>query len=406
VSDDVVSSLFAAIDASPNDLPLRLHLAALLASRGDVPGAIRQAAFVLHADPTNTEALEIIGTSSSEPTISSARPLPPEQRSGAKTEEELLAQMAVDLEGVLPPAFVDGHDQIHDIVEVESAEIRFADVGGMTEVKERLEAAFLVPLRNPELIKLYGKSLRGGLLLYGPPGCGKTYIARAVAGEMGANFIAVSLSEILDSFVGANERNIHEIFEVARRNAPCILFFDEVDALGQKRSNLRSSILRGTTTQLLSEMDGMGNSNEGVYILGATNHPWDIDVALRRPGRFDRTVLVLPPDVEGRKIILKNHLEQRPIANIDLGTLALQTEGYSGADLAYVCETAAERALLESARSGSVRMIEMSDLEFAVRDVRPSTGPWFDIARNVTQFSNSDGTYDDLLTYLRAKGMA
>jgi SpoVK/Ycf46/Vps4 family AAA+-type ATPase len=383
-----------------------LHLAALLASRGDAPEAIRHAARVLQSDPTNAEALAIIASSSSKQSGVVSEPLPPERISGAKSDADMLAQMAVDLEGVLPPAFIEGDEQSHEIVDVEPADIRFADVGGMSEVKERLEAAFLTPLRNPELVKLYGKSMRGGLLLYGPPGCGKTFIARAVAGEMGAKFIAVSLAEILDSFVGANERNIHEIFEVARRSAPCVLFLDEIDALGQKRSNLRSSILRGTTTQLLSEMDGVANANEGVYVLAATNHPWDIDVALRRPGRFDRTVLVLPPDVDARKVILRYHLQDRPVANIDLGRLAKDTEGYSGADLAYVCETAAERALLESARSGTVRMIEMSDLEVATRDVRPSTGPWFDIARNVTQFANSDGTYDDLLAYLRTKGMA
>jgi SpoVK/Ycf46/Vps4 family AAA+-type ATPase len=404
VSDELVKSLLAAVDASPEDLPLRLHLAALLASRGDRPEAIRHAARVLQTDPTNTEALAIIASSSSQQSSVAGEPLPPERTTSS--EADLLAQMAVDLEGVLPPAFIEGDDQSHDIVDVEPADVRFADVGGMTEVKERLEAAFLAPLRNPELVKLYGKSLRGGLLLYGPPGCGKTFIARAVAGEMGARFIAVSLAEVLDAYVGANERNIHEIFEVARRSAPCVLFLDEVDALGQKRSNLRSSILRGTTSQLLAEMDGVDNANDGVYVLGATNHPWDIDVALRRPGRFDRTVLVLPPDADARKVILRYHLQDRPVANIDLGKLAKDTEGYSGADLAYICETAAERALLDSARSGTVRLIEMSDLEAAVRDVRPSTGPWFDIARNVTQFSNSDGTYDDLLAYLRTKGLA
>lgn len=406
MSDELAKSLLAAVETSPDDLPLRLHLATFLASRGEVYEAIRHAARVLQSDPMNTEALKIIASSSSDKGGVVSEPLPPENSNPARSETDLLAQMAVDLEGVLPPAFVDGDVQTHEIVDVEPADVRFADVGGMTEVKERLEASFLAPLRNPELVKLYGKSLRGGLLLYGPPGCGKTFIARAVAGEMGARFIAVSLAEVLDSFVGANERNIHEIFEGARRSAPCVLFFDEVDALGQKRSNLRSSILRGTTTQLLAEMDGVDNTNNGVYVLGATNHPWDIDVALRRPGRFDRTVLVLPPDVDARRVILRYHLQERPIANIDLGKLAADTEGYSGADLAFICETAAERALLDSARSGTVRMIEMSDLEVAVRDVRPSTGPWFDIARNVTQFSNSDGTYDDLLAYLRIKGMA
>jgi len=406
VSDELVQSLLAAVDAAPDDVPLRLHLAALLASRGDFPDAIRHAASVLQTDPANADALVLIATSSNRHSGAANESLLPEQESTTNSETDLLAQMAVDLEGVLPPTFIDGDDQLHEIVEVEPAHIRFTDVGGMKEVKERLEAAFLAPLRNPELVKLYGKSLRGGLLLYGPPGCGKTFIARAVAGEMGARFIAVSLAEILDSFVGANERNIHEIFEVARRSAPCVLFLDEVDALGQKRSNLRCSILRGTTTQLLAEMDGVDNANDGVYVLGATNHPWDIDVALRRPGRFDRTLLVLPPDADARKVILRYHLQERPVANIDLGKLAKDTEGYSGADLAYICETAAERALLDSARSGTVRLIEMNDLQAAVRDVRPSTGLWFDIARNVTQFSNSDGTYDDLLAYLRTKGLA
>ena len=125
----------------------------------------------------------------------------------------------------------------------------------MTQVKERLEAAFLAPMRNPELRKLYGKSLRGGLLLYGPPGCGKTFIARAVAGELGARFMAVSFADIIDMFVGQSERNIHELFEIARRNAPCVLFLDEVDAIGQKRSQLRNTPMRSAVNQLLLELD-------------------------------------------------------------------------------------------------------------------------------------------------------
>jgi SpoVK/Ycf46/Vps4 family AAA+-type ATPase len=273
----------------------------------------------------------------------------------------------------------------------------------MTEVKQRLEAAFLAPLRNPDLVRLYGKSLRGGLLLYGPPGCGKTFIARAVAGEMGARFLAVSLAEILDMYVGQSERNLHELFETARRSAPCVVFLDEIDALGQKRSHLRNNAARGTVNQLLAELDGVQNLNEGVYVLGATNHPWDIDVALRRPGRFDRMLLVLPPDEEARQAVFRFHLQSRPVANVDLGRLARQTDGYSGADLAYICENAAERALLDSARSGTARMIDMRDLEQAVHDVKPSIGPWLETAKNVAQFANEGGTYDELLTYLRKR---
>ena len=158
----------------------------------------------------------------------------------------------------------------------------------MKEVKKRLEAAFLAPMRNPELRKLYGKSLRGGLLLYGPPGCGKTFIARAVAGELGARFITVSFADLIDMFVGRSERNIHELFEVARRNAPCVVFLDEVDAIGQKRSQLRNTPMRSAVNQLLLELDDVASDNTGVFLLAATNHPWDVDSALRRPGRFDR----------------------------------------------------------------------------------------------------------------------
>jgi SpoVK/Ycf46/Vps4 family AAA+-type ATPase len=281
--------------------------------------------------------------------------------------------------------------------------LRLSDVGGMADVKARLEASLLAPLRNPELARLYGKSLRGGLLLYGPPGCGKTFIARAVAGEMGARFLAVSLADVLDMYIGQSERNVQELFEVARANSPCVIFLDEVDALGQKRSQQRNSGGRGSVNQLLSEMDGLNNNNDGVFVLGATNHPWDVDVALRRPGRFDRMLLVLPPDEPAREAILRYHLQDRPIANVDAGKLARKTDGLSGADLAYVCETAAERALLDSARTGNLRMIEMGDLEAAVREVRPSIGPWLETARNVAQFANQDGSYDDLLAYLRQR---
>ena len=278
----------------------------------------------------------------------------------------------------------------------------------MDAVKRRLEVAFLGPMRNPELAKLYGKSLAGGLLLYGPPGCGKTFVARAVAGELGARFFAVSL----DHYLGDTEKNVQTIFETARRNAPCVLFLDEVDAIGHRRSRIGSgwSGLRGAVNQLLHEMDSVANpasgGDTGLFVLAATNSPWDVDPALRRPGRLDRTILVLPPDGPARDAILRYHLRSRPLAGVDVGRLVRQTDDFSGADLAHLCDTAAEIALEDSVRSGKIRPITMSDLEAALRQVNPSTGPWLQTARNVAVFANSTGEYDDLLAYLKAKKLA
>ncbi len=308
---------------------------------------------------------------------------------------------------VEPPVRADGQDDAAgaDAWDVEEpGTVRLADVGGMQDVKDRMEAAFLAPLRNPELRKLYGKSLRGGLLLYGPPGCGKTFIARAVAGELGAAFLSVSVNDVLDMWMGNSERNMHEVFETARRQAPCVVFLDELDALGAKRSRTGHSGMRNVVNQLLGELDGIDSAaNEGVFVLAATNVPWDVDNALRRPGRLDRTILVLPPDAPAREAILRYHLRGRPIENVDVGRLVKITEGLSGADLAHVCESGAERALLDSARSGNVRMINMKDLLAAAKDVVPSAEPWFASARNVAMFANEGGMYDDLVTYLKKR---
>jgi SpoVK/Ycf46/Vps4 family AAA+-type ATPase len=238
-------------------------------------------------------------------------------------------------------------------------------------------------------------------LLYGAPGCGKTFIARAVAGELGAKFISVGLSDVLDMWIGSSEKNVHSIFERARRNAPCVLFFDELDALGRKRSLARHSN-HGAINQLLAELDGMSQSNEGVFVLAATNHPWDVDTALRRPGRLDRTVLVLPPDQPARESVLNFHLRGRPVdATVDVGAIARQTNEYSGADLAHLVESAIELAMEESLETGNVRSISQTDFKRALREVKPSTRAWFEIAKNYALFANDGGVYDDLLEYLK-----
>jgi AAA+ superfamily predicted ATPase len=420
----VLDSLRKAVEALPDDVPLRLHLATMLLQAGQRDEAVRQLGAVLQRDPGNAQALGLLQEREPATPPPPAAPAPspdpssgppsgpgagPSQGSGQHYD---WSQAEDELRDVMPAMFVGdgetagsasaGIDEA-DAYDAENTGLTLADVAGMTEVKQRLEAAFLAPMRNPELRKLYGKSLRGGLLLYGPPGCGKTFIARAVAGELGARFIAVSFADIIDMFVGQSERNIHELFEVARRNAPCVLFLDEVDAIGQKRSQLRNTPMRSAVNQLLLELDDISGGNEGVFLLAATNHPWDVDSALRRPGRFDRTLLVLPPDAAAREGVFRYHLKDRPVAGIELAKLAKQTDGYSGADIAHICETAAERALLDSVRLEEPRMIGTPDLEAAIGEVKPSLGAWFDTARNVALFANENGSYDDLAAYLRKR---
>jgi len=443
----VLASLRKAVEAMPDDVPLRVHLATLLLRAGLRDEAIRHVGAVLQRDPGNAEALALLqqppgrraeATGPPDPVVPREAPpaAPPPgaaappgapgppgragSREGSAGREDRpdrpeaefdWPQAENELRDVLPPMFVDGAGtdadsaaaEAVDSYDAERSTLKLADVAGMNQVKERLEAAFLAPMRNPELRKLYGKNLRGGLLLYGPPGCGKTFIARAVAGELGARFMAVSFADIIDMFVGQSERNIHELFEIARRNAPCVLFLDEVDAIGQKRSQLRNTPMRSAVNQLLLELDDVDSGNEGVFLLAATNHPWDVDSALRRPGRFDRTLLVLPPDGTAREAVFRYHLRERPVAGVNLNRLAKLTDGYSGADIAHICETASERALMDSIHRGEARMIGQPDLEAAIAEIKPSLGAWFDTARNVALFANEGGAYDDLAAYLKKR---
>ncbi|MCM4079604.1 AAA family ATPase [Paractinoplanes hotanensis] len=409
----LIDSLTAAVEARPEDLTLRLHLAELLVGAGRGAEAIGHAAQVLAREPGNVTAQKLM-------TSALGKPAPAEETLGtpAPAEETLgtpapvqqgvdWAAMEQDLGDIVPPRFshepepVQGHED--RTFDVERSTVTLADVGGMQEVKKRLEVSFLGPLKNPKLRTLFGKSLRGGLLLYGPPGCGKTFLARAVAGEMGAAFISLSITDVLNMWIGSSERNLHDLFDSARGHAPCVLFLDEIDALGHKRSQLNSSSMRTVVNQLLTELDGVDGNNDGVFVLAATNAPWDIDSALRRPGRLDRTLLVLPPDKPARAAILQYHLRDRPVAGVDLSRVADATENYSGADLAHVCETAAEFAMRDSITSGEIRMINQQDMLTAVREIRPSTDGWFVTARNVAMFANESGEYDDLAAYLKKR---
>lgn len=441
-----MASLEAALERDRSQIALRLHIARLYLDGGEAATALTHAEAVLAYQPAQTEALALArsaaealgqaeraagfatllkalgevaeGTSTPDsPTQPSAPPpaAPPTRPPAAPTTRSTEPPVEPPVEPPARPvpaelgdsatseeldAFLD--EVLSGNNDVERPRVTLADVGGLADVKKRLQTSFLGPMQSPDLRKMYGKSLRGGLLLYGPPGCGKTFLARAVAGEMGAHFFAVGLHDVLDMWLGNSEKNLHRVFETARRHAPCVLFLDEVDALGLKRSNLSHSAGRNVVVQLLSEMDSTRDDNEGVFLLGATNQPWDLDSALRRPGRFDRMLLVLPPDPPARTAILRYHLQNRPLdPRVDLERLGDSTQGYSGADLRLVCEAAAEQAMEESMATGTARPISAKDFQLALREVKPSTRPWFDMAKNYAQFANDDGLYDDLLNYMR-----
>lgn len=427
VDPSIITAISAAVEASPDNQALRLHLISLLLDDGQASEALRHCTILLSQQPDHlaalTKAAEAATRLGDEPRAASYRRIaaalrdeePPPPNPEPSLDDWQFPDSITLSDAPPPPQRSEVQERVPlkltwgdedeeastEFWETEQPKIKLTDVAGMETVKRRLNLAFLAPLKNPEMMRLYGKSLRGGLLMYGPPGCGKTFIARATAGELGAKFISIGLSDVLDMWIGSSEKNLHALFDSARRQAPCVLFFDEIDALGRKRS-LSRHVGHTTINQLLAEMDGVNASNEGVFVLAATNHPWDVDTALRRPGRLDRTLLVLPPDEAAREAVMSFHLRGRPVDGVDLKTIAAKTNEYSGADLAHLCEAAAELAMEDSLLSGKVRPISRGDFKQALRDVRPSTRPWFEVARNYALFSNEGNVYDDLLEYLRA----
>jgi SpoVK/Ycf46/Vps4 family AAA+-type ATPase len=288
----------------------------------------------------------------------------------------------------------------NNLPDVQKPEVSFANVGGLEDVKEEIRMKIIYPLQNRALFKAYGKKLGGGVLLYGPPGCGKTLISKATAGEIQANFISVGIHQILDLYVGNSEKNLHQAFELARENAPAILFFDEVDALAADRKDFRESAIRTMINQFLAEMDGNIRSNEGVLILGATNAPWHLDPAFRRPGRFDRSIFVPPPDEPAREAIVQILARNKPLKRLDAKALAKRTKEFSGADIQSIFDVATERVLSRAMKEGRVVPLTTEDLLQASKGINPSTRAWFESAKNYALYANQGGFYDDLLTFL------
>ncbi len=265
--------------------------------------------------------------------------------------------------------------------------VTWEDIGDLEEAKEKIRELVELPLRHPEIFKHLGIEPPKGILLIGPPGCGKTLLAKAVANEVNAYFIAINGPEIVSKYYGESEARLREIFEEAKKNAPAIIFIDEIDAIAPKREEVTGEVEKRIVAQLLTLMDGLQERGQ-VIVIGATNRPEAVDPALRRPGRFDREIYIGPPDLRGRYEILLVHTRNMPLArDVDLRKLAEMTHGYTGADLAALCREAAMRALRRAIKSGLIDLnnpatineetlskiqVTMNDFLEAMKEIVPS----------------------------------
>lgn len=258
----------------------------------------------------------------------------------------------------------------------ERERVTFDDIGGLEPVKEEIRRKIIHPLSQPELHRAYGHPAGGAILLYGPPGCGKTLLLQAVAAEAPCNYLSLGLHEIFDPYYGSTERNLHQAFETARNNAPCVLVIDGLDSLAQDRRQVRESQLRNVVNQLLHEMDTLRAGRHRVLVLAATSQPWTLDPALSRPGRFDQALFIPPPDETARRDILERLLREKPVGRFDLKALVAATEGFSGADLQWVVDRAAELTLGEALHKGLPAPIPGALLLKVAREHRPTTQDW------------------------------
>lgn len=450
---DPIQPLRDALKVSPDNLPLRRHLAQMLAAAGRWEEAERELRDLLSRAPEDREAKSQLAVAFvRQQKLSQAMVLTEDLvRRGEATPAVLVlfarllhhngqtsaavhqykkaidgdpsardAALEVDLglaarRSAPEPLAADDLDDDDEVFsdgpepgamlispdDLERPQVSFADVGGMDAVKDQIALKIIHPLRHPEMYKAYGKSIGGGVLMYGPPGCGKTHLARATAGEVQAHFLAIGINDVLSMWMGQSETQLHELFEQARAHKPCVMFFDEVDALGASRSDMRNSAGRQLINQFLAELDGIAARNDGLLILAATNAPWHLDAAFRRPGRFDRVIFVPPPDAAARAAILRIHLKGKPADGVDVEAVAKKTEGCSGADLMGIIDRAVESKLREAMAKGSIAPLTTRDLLDAAKAAKPTTREWFATAKNHALYANQGGAYDDVLAYLK-----
>jgi len=292
-------------------------------------------------------------------------------------------------------------DGAKEVIPIERPTTNFNDVGGLDGVKEEIRKAIVYPFQHPELYEMYGKKAGEGILLYGPPGCGKTFIVRAAAGEIGIAFLTMAVSDVMSKWLGESEQNVRAAFDAASKNAPAILFFDEIDAVGGRRDEDQQSAGKRIVNEMLVQMDGVQGPRDKVLIMAGTNAPWDVDPALRRPGRFSKLILVPPPDQESRKQIFKIQTKKKPIdTTVDFEDLAKRTDGYSSADISQICNEAADIPLSEAIAGKPPRKILQQDFYEVLKKRQSSITPWFRLAKASIEKSGEKDIFQDLFAYI------
>lgn len=371
--------------SAPFDAALRASYVELLLDEDDLEAALQQAELLRQQSPADPQVEALLARVRERSHAVKAAVGQPARG----PQLQVVGGTAAPAAAVLP------------IQRVPAEKVRFSSIVGMEELKKTIRLKIIEPYLHPGLFERFKARAGGGILLYGPPGCGKTMIARAVANECNAGFVSVGISDVLNMWLGESERNLAAMFDKARAEQPCVLFFDELDALAYSRSKAGSASARTVVNEFLAQLDGMGRENRGVLVLAATNMPWDVDAAMKRPGRFSRQIFVPPPDAAARRAMLEIKLTGVPCEALDLDRLAASTAQFSGADIDGLIELAKESALADSLSQGRERPLGPADFDRALGELQPSTMDWLRTVRNVVKYAGEDGSYKEVERYLK-----
>ncbi len=398
-----LSELERALLDQPFDLDLRLRYAQALAGAGDDVAAERHAGIVLQQQPSHAATAMLLAQCRFRADdLEAARLHYQRARQGGHASDTALESLLAPRPSGRPQlSVVDADGSTRPVQPETRAVTRFADVAGLEALKQTLRLAIIEPFLNPGLFARFRKKGGGGVMLYGPPGCGKTLMARAVAGECRADFISVGISEVMSMWIGESESQLAALFAKARSQRPCVLFFDELDALAFARSKAANEHSRRVVNEFLNQLDGFANDNDGVLILAATNMPWDVDAAMKRPGRFARSVFVPPPDAAARRAMLEMKLAGVPHEGLDLGAIASDTAQFSGADIDGLIDQAKDLVLAEILSGARERPLRVADFLTARATMVPSTMDWLKTARNLVRYAGGDDGYADVERYLK-----